>query len=81
MKILGESNFLINLKKVSKISWKSIPIDCLDYSKNIALELIDYMFKCDNQGPIDSTKFIMTLIKVNNLLIQTFQNDSKIYYA
>ncbi|RNA24342.1 hypothetical protein BpHYR1_034333 [Brachionus plicatilis] len=44
-------------------------------NKNIALELIDNVFKCDNQGLIDSIKFIMTLVNYGGMgcFINLFQ--------
>ena len=42
---------------------KKIFIDCAEYSGNISLALIDDLFKCKNDGLVDSIKFIFIQIK------------------
>ncbi|CAF1155464.1 unnamed protein product, partial [Brachionus calyciflorus] len=42
---------------------REIKIDVLGYSNNLTLELIDNLFKCNNQGLIDSIKYYIFLIE------------------
>lgn len=50
------------VKQLSIIE-REIKIDVLDYSNDLTLELIDNLFKCNNQGLIDSIKYYIFLIE------------------
>lgn len=50
------------VKQLSIIE-REIKIDCLDYSSDLTLDLICNLFKCNNQGLIDSIKYFIFLIE------------------
>ena len=47
--------------KQLRIIEREIKIDSQDYNNDIILSLINNIFKCKNQGLIDSIKYINTL--------------------
>ena len=42
-----------------RILEKKLSINCQDYDSKFVIELIDDMFKCENEGLVDSVKFFL----------------------